>query len=144
MSMNAKTLDARAHRVEQVNFLLKSISGCGRGFFKREGVQAYFLLLLPAQAVFVDEWTGKQIRPRQTARRWVGFTGGGTMRDLVLALYGYIMRGTPIPAYSLGPWPEHCCDGDLWGYGKDNMGALRILAQASGILSRPLCRKVKA
>ncbi len=47
------------------------------------------------------------------------------MRRLVEALRDYIRTGEPISSGHFGPWSKILCDGDLWGYGFEEMAKVR-------------------
>jgi hypothetical protein len=39
-------------------------------------------------------------------------------------------RKTPVPKHHFGPWPDwYCGEGDLWGYGEENMVKVREAAK---------------
>jgi len=68
--------------------------------------------------------------------RHVPHVGGGTLKELLLALTGYVMRGDQLHPRALGPWPTWVCgDGDRWRYGLDTMASVRAFARGLGILA---------
>lgn len=122
---------AKELRMDRANHMLVVIARYGRHFFLHDGKVAYFFLKRGA-VYFWDEWAQgeRKNKPVYTAYRgsWRFFSGGGTLRNLVEDLSAYI-QGKPFrrahPLKHLGPWPEWVCEGDLWGYGKDDMEKVR-------------------
>jgi hypothetical protein len=67
---------------------------------------------------FVDKYTLKRIYTHDTSGKWRGFSEGGTLRALVIALRDYIRHGTLIPTCHFA-YPKWYSDADPWGYGED-------------------------
>lgn len=122
-------------RVRRANELLRAIGGTGCHFFFHDGRFAYFHVDVWGAIWFHDSYTQRPIYTHSRGR-WRGFTGGGTLRELVTALRDYIRTGNPIRPHLLGPWPEWLCGGDLWGYGED-MTQVRAAARRLGIIYIP-------
>lgn len=124
-------------RLEVANELIRVIATCGRCFFARplrEDVRiSYFELDPGGRLWFVDSWRGNRICLQNVNHPWRGFHQGGTLRSLVTQLRNFVRSGTPLRKGTLGPWPKSCCDGDLWGYGKD-METVREAARRLGLL----------
>lgn len=119
-------------RLAHVNDLLAAISRHGRRFFydpDRDRI-ARFEIDLAGRLWFRDDYTDRRIYIAYRGK-WRWFSHGGTMRALVESLAAYIRQGKPVPAGHLGPWPEWYCEGDLWGYGRPAMAALR--AEIAGL-----------
>ena len=125
-------LSARQARMQAANALICVIASFGHRFFADTGAghTAYFMAK-NGRPWFVDGCTGKAIYT-QYQGRWRGFTGGGTLRELVDWLRAFIMHGVRLRPRMFGPWPDYVCNGDLWGYGQD-MQRVRDAAAALGI-----------
>jgi hypothetical protein len=108
----------RPKRLEIANQFIKIISNYGRHFFKHKEDISYFKFDSNNRIRFVDSYTRVEVFIAYKGD-WKGFTHGGTLRDLVIALKEYIYGDKPLPLKHLGPWPDYICDGDLWGYGED-------------------------
>lgn len=113
-------------RVAHANDLIAAISRHGRRFFydADRGRVARFEMDLAGRLWFRDEYTNRRVYVAYRWR-WRHFSNGGTLRRLVESLAAYIRQGAPVPSSHFGPWPQWVCDGDLWGYGKSAMAALR-------------------
>lgn len=122
---------SKPERVALVNALLVEIGACGRRFFARSDRQARFELDPKGRIWFVDDYSNRPIYTHHTRDSWRGFSHGGTLRDLVIALRDFIRTGQPIVGH-FGPWPQSTCGGDLWGYGED-MQRVRDAADRLGI-----------
>jgi len=118
----------KVDRVAEANRVLQIISNHGRRFFFHKERISQFEVDARGMIWFRDSWTDKPVYTHYNGR-WKGFSEGGTLRSLVIALRDYIRTGEPISARWFGPWPQHICDGDLWGYGP-SMDDVR-----SGVLS---------
>ena len=93
------------------------IASYGRRFFTHQGRVSRFELDAGGRVWFVDAFAGARIYTHHTNGRWRGFSEGGTLRSLVIALRDYIQTGKPVPSGHLGPWPDWYSAGDPWGYG---------------------------
>lgn len=122
-------------RVQNVNQLIKVIGDGGRNFFKHKDRYASMEIDCRGKIWWVDDYTEKRIYTHYEFGRWRGFSHGGTLRDLVRALRNYVTKGEPVPTFHFGPWPEHFCNGDLWGYG-DYMDRVRDSACNLGITNQ--------
>lgn len=108
----------RQERLYKANELIRVISRTGRKFFRYKDEVSRLELDTRGRVWFVDAYNGSRCYTHYTGK-WRNFTNGGTLKDLIIALKDYIVKGTPVPAGHFGPWPDWCCDGDLWGYGDD-------------------------
>jgi len=106
-------------RLESANQLLNAIASCGRRFFAHHGRVSRFELDAGGRVWFVDAYREARIYTHHANGHWRGFSEGGTLRSLVIALRDYIQTGKPIPSGYVGPWPEWYSAGDPWGYGED-------------------------
>lgn len=117
----------RAGRVDTANEFIRIISSHGRRFFHHDGRISRFELDDRGRVWFIDKYSGsgRRIYTHQNGGwgRW--FTEGGTLLDLCKALREFIMRRDRLPAHHLGPWEEWGRNGDLWGYGANNMEKVR-------------------
>lgn len=138
-----KTLiNPKVDRAELCNALLITIGDCGRRFFwhnpraygdKVSPPRYAFFSVDRGRVYFTDDYSQKRIYTHWTRDEWRGFSHGGTLRDLVIALRDFIRTGEPIKPGYLGPWPAYICDGDLWGYGAD-MAKVRQAAVEHGVV----------
>ncbi len=117
----------KGKRVVEANRVIDAVSRHGRRFFWCEQKQSIsrFEIDRRSRIWLVDKWTGRRIYVAYEGR-WKGFSDGGTLKSLIEALRDYISTGEPINPRYFGPWPQHYCDGDLWGYGLEAMEALRV------------------
>lgn len=126
-------MSTKRERVEKVNELLLTISGCGRRFFHHNGTVARMEVDARGRVWHHDAFSGKRIYTHHSGR-WRGFTNGGTLRDLICRFQRYIVSGERLPAAMFGPYPDWYSGGDPWGYGVDNMAIVRSAAAAAGLL----------
>jgi hypothetical protein len=127
----------REKRIEKVNQVIEAIASCGREFFKHHDSISRFEIGENSRLYFVEGYNGVYLpcwRRKDTWRwnshRWYRFCGGGTLKDLVKSFAMYIAHGTPVPKHHFGPWPDwYCGEGDLWGYGEENMVKVREAAK---------------
>lgn len=122
----------RQQRLEVCNSLLQTIASCGRKFFHYDGrIGRLEMDDRRHHLWFVDEYTQKHIYLHSSWSQWKGFTGGGTLKDLIKALKVFVVEGKQI-RQALGPFPSWICEGDPWGYG-DDMAIVRQTAIDLGI-----------
>lgn len=133
MSSNKRA--ERIERARRVNELLMFIGNRGRSFFRHGSRYAHMSVDLRGRIWFHDEYTQKEIYTHYQGR-WKGFSGGGTLKALVVRLKDFIRTGEPLRGSWFGPWHECLCGGDVWGYGKGEMGCIRDYASELGILTR--------
>ncbi|MBY3432822.1 hypothetical protein HFN89_01360 [Rhizobium laguerreae] len=118
----------RAERIVHANELIRHIAAHGRRFFHYGSVDrtAAFELTDSSRVRFRDECTGLLVDTGREGR-WnpQKFSGGGTMQRLVAALGRYVSKGEKIDKRHFGPWAEWMADGDLWGYGFEEMQKVR-------------------
>lgn len=122
-------------RLKAANELLVVIASCGRRFFysSRFDRTATMERDERGRIWFHDEYTGKRIHTHYRGE-WRGFTNGGTLQALVIALRDFIVCGRTVNARQFGPWSDWLCGGDLWGYGAD-MEQVRSAARRLGIVA---------
>lgn len=134
MNAGDKKLLGKLDRARQANRLIEHISQLGRRFFQHQGNVSCFSIAPNGRVWYHDHYSGKAIYTHYSGR-WKHFTGGGTLRSLIGGMARFIQTGTPIdlPYYALGPWPGHYCDGDVWGYGWNNMQSIRAAARRLGV-----------
>jgi hypothetical protein len=124
--------------VEIANELIAHIAAHGRRFFHyaRENRTAKFELTPSGRVRFRDECTDLLVDTSRTTR-WnpQKFSGGGTMQRLVAAIGAYVSKGIRIDRRHFGPWHPMLCDGDLWGYGPDEMAKLRDAIRTSACIA---------
>lgn len=123
---------ARLLRCEYANRLIEVISSYGRCYFysrKRDSVAR----LSFDQRVYLHDENGATIEAKASSK-WEGFSHNGTLRDLVLQMRNYVMRGERIdPAYIGIDSPRG--QGNLWGYSPDQMQMCRVAAQQLPIIN---------
>jgi hypothetical protein len=128
----AKHRFEKNERVRQANECLQIIARHGRHFFRSGEKVSYFELDASGHIWFVDKYSGKRVYTHYTNGRWMGFSEGGTLRSLVIALRDYIAKGEKLGSCHFGPWHSWYSEGDPWGYGKD-MQTVRDLVIKLGI-----------
>lgn len=133
----------RQQRIDDANYFLFQVSLFGRRFFysERHNRVARFEQTIDGKLWFRDDHTGKLCYTAYKYR-WKNFSHGGTMRRLVDDLVLWIRLGVPIPAGHLGPWPDHLCEGDLWGYGYEAMRDLRNSVYPRKCIAKPKKREI--
>jgi hypothetical protein len=124
-------MNDKQSRLENANKLLVSIASCGRQFFYHKGNVSQFELDSRGRVWFIDGYNGTRVYTHYTLGSWRGFSEGGTLRELVIALRDYIVHGDSI-GHTLGPFAGWYCEGDPWGYGSD-MQTIRQCADRLGI-----------
>lgn len=130
----------RRERLEAANSLIGVIASCGRRFWfnPETGAVARMDIDDCGKIWWVNEWFARpeherlcmSVGNRNLLRR--GWTHGGTLRDLAAALCDFVKTGKPMDSFRLGPWLE-CGDGDMWGYGYENMQTIREAALRLGV-----------
>lgn len=127
-----KTRFAKMLRCEYANRLIEVISSYGRCFFYSRKNDRVARLSFEQCVVLHDE-SGTMIVAKAIGK-WRGFSHGGTLRDLVLQMRNYVIRGERIdPAYigidcQIG-------GGNIWGYPPDHMRLCREAAQRLPIIN---------
>jgi hypothetical protein len=127
----------KLQRVAEVNAVIKAISNHGRRFFFSNGHQrvAEFRIGNQGQILFYDDYTWHPVYVAYKYR-WRGFSHGGTLQGLVEMMRDYIRSGTTIPIVYIGlerVWK----DGDVWGYGKEAIQAVRDELNNSPVFCTP-------
>lgn len=124
--------EAKQQRLEHANQLINIIAAHGRRFFfdQHSGRTAELFIGKRGRIWLADEYTGKLIYTHKTTwtNKWRGFSHGGTLRGLVEMMRDYIITGSPIPAWYIGPERRQLTDGNIWGYAPDAMQAVRDAA----------------
>ncbi len=128
-------LSERRERARKANALLQVIASVGRGFFGHQGRVSRLEVDERGRVWLIDKYTLRRIFTHRRGERWRGFSEGGTLRDVVERLVGFVVTGKPITAMILGPWPDRYCGGEMWGYGKENMAFLRKAASQLGVVA---------
>lgn len=127
-----KTRFSKLLRCEYANRLIEVISSYGRCFFYSRKNDRVARLSFDHCVVLHDE-SGTMIVAKAIGK-WQGFSHGGTLRDLVLQMRNYVIRGERIdPAYigidcQIG-------GGNIWGYPPDQMRLCRKAAQQLPIIN---------
>lgn len=127
--MTGKT---KQERLIDANKLIEVIASCGRRFFRHGDRVGELELSVSGRIFYVDAYAGKRIYTHYRYR-WRGFSEGGTLRFLIIALRDYVTKGAPVNPSTFGPWPSWNCGGDLWGYGADTC-QVREAARELGII----------
>ena len=129
--MKYSEIEARAVRQRRCNRLLEAIADHGRQFFRHKEKVAKLEIDGRYRIWYRNEYTGKRV---YTHRPWLGrgFHHGGTLNALVRSMRDYIITGEDRVAGFLGPWPDHVCGGDLWGYGDDMQTIRDKWSQSTG------------
>lgn len=123
---------ARLLRCEYANRLIQVISSYGRCFFYSRKHDSVARLSFD-QRVYLHDESGATIEAKASSK-WQGFSHDGTLRDLVLQMRNYVMRGERIdPAY-LGIDRQRGI-GNIWGYPPEQMRLCREAAQQLPIIN---------
>ncbi|MCP4573272.1 MAG: hypothetical protein GY838_13035 [bacterium] len=126
----------RGERLRHVNCLVVLISALGRRFFAFGRETDFMDMDARGRLWWNQRWNDKRLYlhgPGTILRR--GFTHGGTLRELVLALREYVLSGKQLWHGALGPWRNHPdAEGGRWGYGEE-MENIRATARVLGILA---------
>jgi hypothetical protein len=120
-------MKTKYHRVDDANMVIRAIASHGRRFFysdDRHETYGQFMIDLTGSIRFIDNYTRKRVRIVKGGK-WRGFHNGGTCRAIVEALAEYIRTGKPMSRGFFGPWPQWVNDGDMWGYGAEEMEKVR-------------------
>ena len=109
----------RLDRLNTANQVLQIIGSHGNKLFTHQDRISKLEFDDLGRLWLVDAYSQKRIYIHYGGK-WRGFTGGGTLRNLVAALREYVTRGTLVSPQHFGPWSERVGHkGDLWGYGED-------------------------
>jgi len=131
-------MNDKAARLKKANNLILTIANCGRKFFQHNERISRFELDARGRIWFIDAYRESRIYTHYTHGRWQGFSEGGTLRDLVIALRKYIASGTQLNPSYLGPYPEWYSNGDPWGYGEDMPKISQAAVDLQIILPTPI------
>jgi hypothetical protein len=137
----AKRQAERAQRLAVANLIIEAIASCGRRFLSmnsdrpdpQPGARVSRFELLNGRLWYVDKYRESRIYvsydpPWRSGWGW-RFSEGGTLLSLLRNMRDYILKGTAVDLWRFGPFPQHLCGGDLWGYGA-NMAGLRDKIEA--------------
>lgn len=122
-------------RLEEANMLIKIISSYGRRFFYCHSTDcvAHMSIGPRGHIYFHDNYTRKAIYTAYP-HRWSGFSHGGTMRDLVVALAEYVRNGAKLSMHWIGPDRRGMTDGNIWGYEAGQMELCRAEAAKTAVI----------
>jgi hypothetical protein len=123
----------RLRRLAIANQVLVICASYGRRFFSQDADKlvrmdtpriSRFEFDARRRLWYIDKWRGARIYVHHDPsyrRGWSHrFSDGGTLLYLCEMLRDYTLCRRPdIHLGLFGPWPEHICGGDLWGYGPD-------------------------
>lgn len=125
----------REQRKHTANVLIELIALHGRRFFFHSASgRTARLELDPAGGVWlVDEYSGKRIDTRSSGQ-WPGFSHGGTLRDLVIAVAKYVTHGERLHPDWIAPSRNDPANGNLWGYEGSAAVAVRAACAALPII----------
>lgn len=137
---------SKTERLGHANALIEIISRHGRRFFRNRESGAIARLELDARGRlwWIDEYRGSRVYTGKVMgypHRWRGFSHGGTLRSLVEALRGYILRGELLHPEYIAPSRIDPTNGDIWGYGDEAAAAVRAEAHALPLFQRPTGHK---
>lgn len=119
---------ARLLRCLYANKLIQVISSYGRCFFySSKHDRTAQMIYDGGTVVLVDEKSGHQVVLRNNGD-WSGFGHGGTLRDLVMLMRDYVMKGTRIDMDFIG-LQRTFSKGNIWGYPHDQMELCREAAR---------------
>ena len=121
----------KEQRLSNANEFISIIASCGRKFFNHEGFVSTLELSNNGRVFFIDYYTKKRIYTHRYYVRWDGFTGGGTMKDLIEALRDHITKGEMMRAEY---FQSDMGNGfkNPWGYDED-LGIVKEAAIRLGI-----------
>lgn len=109
---------SKQERLLAANEFIKAISECGRKFFQHQGFVSTLELSKNGRVYFIDYYTKKRIYTH-TDMRWHGFTGGGTLNDLIKSLRDFICKGDLLNASYFDYDEPRKTFSNPWGYGAD-------------------------
>lgn len=137
---------SKAERLGHANALIEIISRHGRRFFRNRESGAIARLELDARGRlwWIDDYRGSRVYTGKVMgypHRWRGFSHGGTLRSLVEALRGYILRGELLHPEYIAPSRIDPKNGDIWGYGFEAAAAVRCEASYLPLFQRPTGHK---
>ncbi|MEM9149881.1 MAG: hypothetical protein AAGB19_05445 [Cyanobacteria bacterium P01_F01_bin.3] len=130
-------MDEKRDRAQRCNDLLRVIASCGQKHFNYQKSGYGFCSLeigKQGHVFFWDTYSGRRIYTHYPGQ-WRGFTNGGTLQSLIIAMREYICGDRESLGRHLGPWPDSSCGGDLWCYGSD-MELVRLSAISLGLLPK--------
>lgn len=104
----------KLQRLQAANEFIRVIASCGREFFKHEQEIARLELSPTSRVFFHDEYSKKRIYTHLEYRRWEGFSHGGTLKRLIIALKNFITKDRKLRAAYFNN-----SSANPWGYGED-------------------------
>jgi hypothetical protein len=127
---------ARLLRCLYANKLIEVISSYGRCFFYSSKHDRTAQMIYDGGTVsLIDEKSGRQVILRNNGD-WSGFGHGGTLRDLVMRMRDYVMRGGRIDMDFIG-LQRTFGKGNIWGYPHDQMEKCREAARRLPCMAPP-------
>ncbi|KTT16912.1 hypothetical protein EGJ51_17885 [Pseudomonas fulva] len=122
---------ARLLRCVYANKLIEVISSYGRAFFYSSGhdriaQMVYDYASTPPAVYLIDEKSARQVVLRNNGD-WAGFGHNGMLRDLVMQLRDYVMKGVRIDMEYIG-LISPLGKSNAWGYPQDQMEKCRQAA----------------
>jgi len=130
-----RTLD-KLERLDKANAMIEHIASVGQKFFAHKNISR-LSLDSRGRVWLCDGYSGKMVYAHYERGSWRGFTEGGTLRSLIIHFRDFICHAKPLPRGVFGPWPDWCCNGDLWGYGAEAMQSVRDHAESLGLIKAP-------
>ena len=119
-------LAARHHRARKANRLICVIATTGRCLLRYRDRVARLEVSPRGRVFLVDYYTGRRIDTHRSGA-WRGWTGGGTMKELMEAFRVFICTGKGLHPEAFGPHTA-----DMWAYGLA-MRTVRDTAKELGI-----------
>lgn len=129
----------REQRLIVANEFIKTIATCGRRFFSNKGYTTIhphsFLELHKGRYVFFhDYYSGKRIYTHGEYRRWRGFTEGGTLKQLVMALRDFVLHGDRLNRAYFDYDDKN--ERHFWGYDKASIQKVQNEAYRLGLINK--------
>lgn len=126
-------------RCNLVNEAIRIIGSHGRRFFYCKSKDAWASMEVDARGRvwFVDDYTRRRVYTHEASfgNDWIGFSHGGTLRNLVELFRDFIRTGKPLHPGYLGHERE---DGsNIWGYEPEAMAIVRAQAGALAMFRQP-------
>ena len=114
-------------RLWQVNQLIEFISQRGRNFFRSNALGE--IIIQSDKYYYVDDYSLKKIYMWNHERWAYGFSGGGTLKRLLLNLKDYIITGNPLNFIVL----PRLGGGNVWEYPESDVLEIEEYARKVGI-----------
>jgi hypothetical protein len=127
--------EAKRLRLAHANALIEIIAGHGRRFFYSRTHDRVASMTLDdgGRVYYVDDYSGRRVYTSKPGS-WdgMGFSHGGTLKDLVERLRDYISKGRLLPRWVIGISRPN--GSNTWGYDNESMAKVRELAYALPIM----------